>query len=177
MTGITIREAREDELDAAGALVVRAYAGNGTPDGRHAQYAEYLDHVRDARGRSRHCPILVAVESGGDAGADLGGILLGCVSYVPDAASPYAELEVDGEAGFRMLGVDPAAQGRGVGQALVEACISRARAAGRRGLAISTGPDMVAAHRLYERLGFRRAPARDFEPVPGIGLWAYVLVL
>ena len=175
MTGITIREAREDELDAAGALVARAYQGNGTPHGKDTEYGEYLDHIRDARGRSAHCPILVAVDA--DVDADAAGTLLGCVSYVPDAAGPFAELEVDGEAGFRMLGVDPAAQGRGVGQALVEACIARARAAGRRGLAISTGPDMVAAHRLYERLGFRRAPARDFEPVPGIGLWAYVLVL
>jgi hypothetical protein len=36
---------------------------------------------------------------------------------------------------------------------------------------------MTTAHRLYERLGFRRAPDRDFEPVPGILLWAYVLPL
>jgi GNAT superfamily N-acetyltransferase len=177
VTGITIREAREDELDAAGALVARAYQGLGTAHGKDAEHGEYLDHIRDARGRSRHCPILVAVDADLDADADVAGTLLGCVSYVPDAASPFAELEVDGEAGFRMLGVDPAAQGRGVGQALVEACIARARAAGRHGLAISTGRDMVTAHRLYERLGFRRAPARDFEPVPGIGLWAYVLVL
>lgn len=27
------------------------------------------------------------------------------------------------------------------------------------------------------RLGFRRAPDRDFEPVRGVGLWAFVLAL
>jgi ribosomal protein S18 acetylase RimI-like enzyme len=169
MTGVTVREALESELDAAGELVARAYGGIAVPDGHVADYAGYLGHVRNARGRSRDCPILVAV--------DEAGALLGCVSYVPDAANPFAELEVDGEAGFRMLGVDPAAQGRGAGRALVEACIARAGADGRRGIAISTAPEMAAAHRLYERLGFRRAPERDFEPVPGIGLWAYVLAL
>jgi GNAT superfamily N-acetyltransferase len=162
-----VREARDDELDAAGALVVAAYEAQGGIDGEDGR--GYLEFVRDARGRSRHCPIFVAVD---DAGT-----LLGCVSYVPGAGNPFAEVETGDEAGFRMLGVDPAGQGRGVGRALVEACIERARADSRPGLAISTGPGMAPAHRLYERLGFRRAPDRDFEPVPGILLWAYVLTL
>ena len=98
--------------------------------------------------------------------------MLGCVTYVPGVDNRFAELEVEGEAGFRMLGVAPAAQRRGVGEALVRACIARAREAGRRGLAISTGRDMLSAHRLYERLGFRRAPDRDFDPVPGVHLLA-----
>jgi ribosomal protein S18 acetylase RimI-like enzyme len=167
VTPVSVREARDDELDAAGAVVAAAYSAPGVlGDGGHG----YLDHVRDARGRARDCPVLVAV--GQDAGE-----LLGCVTYVPHAGNPFAEVEVEGEAGFRMLGVAVAAQGRGVGRSLVEACIDRARADGRLGLAISTGPGMTTAHRLYERLGFRRAPDRDFEPVPGILLWAYVLPL
>lgn len=168
MSGFVVRVAVDDELDAAGRLVADAYVAGGslTGDEEHG----YLDHIRDARGRARHCPILVAV-------GDPGGELLGCVTYVPAAGNPFAELEEEGEAGFRMLGVAPAAQGRGVGQALVEACIARAGADRRSGLAISTGPEMAAAHRLYRRLGFRRAPDRDFEPVPGVRLWAFVLDL
>ena len=34
---------------------------------------------------------------------------------------------------------------------------------------------MVAAHRLYERMHFRRATERDWSPIPGIELRAYVL--
>ncbi|MCZ2859682.1 GNAT family N-acetyltransferase [Blastococcus sp. VKM Ac-2987] len=72
-----------------------------------------------------------------------------------------------------MLVVDPAAQGRGVGAALVSACLERARRAGKRRVVISTGTRMTAAHRLYERLGFTRLPERDWSPVPGIDLLVY----
>ena len=167
MTGVAVREARPDELDAAGAIVADAYNAQG---GLDADHLDYLDEIRDARGRSNVCPILVAVEEGS-------GALLGCVTYVPGAGNPFAELERDDEAGFRMLGVAPAAQGRGAGEALVRACIARARTAGRSGIAISTAPEMQAAHRLYERLGFCRAADRDFDPVPGVHLIAYVLAL
>ena len=167
MSAFTVREARPDELDTAGRLVADAYLAAGVLDsGDH----EYLEEIRDARRRSRVCPILVAVEEGSDA-------ILGCVTYVPAAGHPYAELEIEGAAGFRMLGVAPAAQRHGVGAVLVHACIERARSAGRRGVAISTGHDMAPAHRLYEGLGFVRAPDRDFDPVPGVHLIAYTLAL
>jgi ribosomal protein S18 acetylase RimI-like enzyme len=170
VTAFGVREARDDELDAAGALVVGAYVAAGVLDPSVEGDLGYADHIRDARERARHCPILVAVEEGT-------GALLGCVTYVPGPGNPFAELEAEGEAGFRMLGVAPWAQRQGVARALVEACVALARAAGRRGLAISTGSDMAPAHRLYEGLGFRRAPERDFEPVPGIELVAFVLPL
>jgi len=163
--GVTVRLARDDELDAAGELVVAAYRTH--PD--MANSDGYLAHVRDARGRVAETDVLVAVD---DAGR-----LLGCVSYVRDHASAFAEVEQPGEAGFRMLGVAREARGRGVGQSLVEACLERARAAGRTGVVIVTAPSWTDAQRLYERLGFRRAPERDFEPVPGIILWAYALAL
>ena len=36
---------------------------------------------------------------------------------------------------------------------------------------------MRAAHRLYERTGFRRLPERDWSPRPGVQLLAYSLEL
>jgi hypothetical protein len=36
---------------------------------------------------------------------------------------------------------------------------------------------MTSAHRIYERLGFRRAPERDWSPVPGVDLMAFALRL
>ena len=164
---IAVREARPDELAAAGDVVVRAYRALGGGGDAHEAY---LEHVRDAAGRARHCPVLVAVDEGT-------GEVLGSVTYVPGQGNAFAELAGEGEGEFRMLGVAPEAQGRGVGAALVRACIAWARADGRHGIVISTTPVMHAAHRLYEHLGFRRAPERDWVPVPGVELWAYVLAL
>jgi ribosomal protein S18 acetylase RimI-like enzyme len=90
--------------------------------------------------------------------------------------SPYAEITDEGEAEFRMLVVDPAARGRGLGEALVRACIERARALGSPRLRLSTLPLMTAAHRLYERLGFVRTPERDWSP-PTVRLLSYALDL
>jgi hypothetical protein len=36
---------------------------------------------------------------------------------------------------------------------------------------------MATAHRLYERLGFTRSPARDWKPVPEVQLRTYELAL
>jgi len=162
---ITVRVARDDELDEAGAIVAEAYRvmpGMGDD-------VDYLAFVRDARGRTSDCDVLVAVDEAGR--------VLGSASYVSDPASGLREIELPGEAAFRMLGVSAAARGRGAGQALVVACIDRARASGRTALAISTMPGWADAHRLYERLGFRRAPERDFDPGAGVHLIAFVLPL
>ena len=34
---------------------------------------------------------------------------------------------------------------------------------------------MRAAHRIYERVGFERAPERDWSPVPGVELLAFAI--
>ena len=78
-----------------------------------------------------------------------------------DDSNPYAEFEGADAAAFRMLAVDPAAQGRGVGRVMVQACIERARRDGKRRLTLMTTGSMDAAHHLYGRLGFRRTPESD----------------
>lgn len=40
-------------------------------------------------------------------------------------------------------------------------------------MVISTEPEMVVAHRMYERMGFVRSPGRDWAPRPGIDLLTY----
>ena len=158
-----IREARPEEYEAAGELCVLAYAAiEGETD------LGYFGELRDVATRAEVVPVLVAAEPDGT--------LLGTVTYVP-GPGPYAESERADEAGFRMLAVAPWAQGRGVGRALVEACIARARSDGRTGLVILTRPSMHAAHKLYESLGFDRNRAGDFEFEPGEWLWGYRLAL
>jgi GNAT superfamily N-acetyltransferase len=161
---VEVREVRPDEFAALGEVTVAAYRTVGE-DGHDG----YLDFVRDVATRASICPVFVAVTEDG--------AVLGGVTYVPGSGTPYSESESDGEAGFRMLAVDPMAQGRGVGRALVEACIARARSDGRHRLVLLTRPLMTDAHVLYLRMGFRRAPERDCEPEPGIDLLGFVLDL
>jgi ribosomal protein S18 acetylase RimI-like enzyme len=104
------------------------------------------------------------------------GQVLGGVAYVP-GPGPLSEMVGDDEAGIRMLAVAPEAQGRGVGRALAEACIERARAAGRRRIVLLTMPSMTVAQRLYLSLGFARDSANDWEYEPGHVLWGFALEL
>jgi GNAT superfamily N-acetyltransferase len=102
--------------------------------------------------------------------AEIDGAIVGSAAlYEPDAAAygdlvsatPWPEL--------RLVAVAPAARGRGVAQALVAACIDRARRQGARAVGLHTSRSMRAAMRLYERIGFVRDPEHDFRP-PGAEL-------
>ncbi|MCW5635604.1 MAG: GNAT family N-acetyltransferase [Rubrivivax sp.] len=76
--------------------------------------------------------------------------------------------------GIRLLGVEPAQRGGGVGKALTLACIELARTAGHEQVVLHTTQPMQVAWAMYERLGFVRRPALDFSqqglPVFGFGL-------
>jgi ribosomal protein S18 acetylase RimI-like enzyme len=167
---LVVREAREEELDRIGALTAEVYQDEGLAG------SEYLKVLRDARTRwqSPATTLLVAFDDGAEEAADL----LGTVVYAAPG-SPWQDLARGAEAEFRMLATGIAARGRGVGEALVRACVERAKRAGAPRLVLSTGPEMFAAHRLYERIGFVRVPERDWSPRPGSGvqLRAYTLDL
>jgi len=147
----TTREATDDELDAAGAVVCAAYAADG-----HAS-AEYHRVLADARARAKEATVVVAVTAAGQ--------VVGSVTFAL-AGSPWADVATDGEAEFRMLG-----------GALSRWCIDRARASGRRRIVISSQPEMTSAHRMYLALGFVRRPDLDWSPVPGVDLLGFSLEL
>ncbi|GMA88558.1 hypothetical protein GCM10025868_38080 [Angustibacter aerolatus] len=58
-------------------------------------------------------------------------------------------------------------------EALVRACVDRARSEGRGRILLSTQTQMHAAQRLYGRLGFVRRPDLDWVPEPGVDLLGY----
>ncbi len=90
------------------------------------------------------------------------GRVAGAVTLVLEAG-PYFEwgFGSDGDCGFRMLAVDPAAQGGGIGPALVSECLRRATEAGKKRMVLGSTEWMTTAHRMYERFGFRRRPDLD----------------
>jgi GNAT superfamily N-acetyltransferase len=158
---VNVRHAREAEHALLGELCVRAYAGDGLGP------AGYQAVLRDVGARAAAAEVLVA---------EAGGELLGTVTLMLEPG-PLTEIAVAGEGEFRMLAVAPAARGRGAGTALVRACAEAARARGHRALVCSSQDRMVAAHRIYARLGFVRDPRRDWSPVPGVELLAFALPL
>lgn len=158
---LTVRRVQAQEHEAVGALTLAAY--RALPN-YHAE-TSYEAELVDARRRAEAAEVLVAV--------DADGRILGAVTYVRDRTNPYAEWDDEDAAGIRMLAVAPDAQRRGVGGELVRACIERARADGKRRLVLHSTPWMTSAHRLYERLGFRRAVERDLTPLPDVPLLGF----
>jgi len=96
------------------------------------------------------------------AAQDASGALLGTVTLVP-GASAASLLAVAGEVELHLLAVWADARGRGIGEALVAAVLREATTARATAVWLWTQPAMQSAQRLYERLGFRRVPARDFR--------------
>jgi ribosomal protein S18 acetylase RimI-like enzyme len=164
---ITVRAAEADELDEIGELTAAAYLDAGLL--ARGQDDPYLLRLRDARRRAEHAQVLAALDTAS-------GRLLGAVTFVPDGGE-FADLARPGEGEFRMLAVRADERGRGAGEALVRECLARARSGGLRRVVLCSQPAMRAAHRLYARLGFVRAPELDWQPVPEVPLWGFALDL
>lgn len=156
-----VRPVRSGEFDRLGAITVEAYT---TLPG-HVPEPDYEAELADVAGRANDATVLVALAEDG--------CVLGGVTLVTDSDSPLSEHDVAGAASIRMLAVDQSARGRGVGEGLVRACLDRAADAGATAIVLHSTPWMHGAHRLYDRLGFRRDPALDWTPVPGIDLLGF----
>jgi GNAT superfamily N-acetyltransferase len=80
--------------------------------------------------------------------ADRSGERLGCVFVVRHPKR-------DGVARLRLLLVEPAARGLGIGKRLVQACTSFAREAGYHTITLWTDSELTAARAIYAREGYR----------------------
>jgi GNAT superfamily N-acetyltransferase len=164
-----VRVAEAAEYVAAGRVTADAYHADDLlrrVDGLID--ADYEAQLMDASRRAREARLLVAVDDGQ---------VLGTVTWCPPT-SPWRELATaPDQAEFRMLSVAAAGRRRGVGRALVKACLDRARAEGMHEVLLSSLPQMMAAHALYKEFGFVRAPELDHSPKPDVHLWAFRLSL
>jgi predicted N-acetyltransferase YhbS len=156
-----VRDARESDRSAIRALTLRAYGDYATLmdplawSGLEAAVTSALDATDGAEQR------IVA---------DDHGTLIGSVMLFPAATQAYGALASSSSAPeLRLLAVAHEARGRGVGRALVEECIRRAREGGATALGLHTSKSMAVAMDLYRRMGFERVPELDFQP-PGAEL-------
>ena len=169
MEGLRIRDAQQIDRGAIEAVTLAAYQEYAATMPEH--WRAYRQNILATLATVEPAAQLVAVREGGIVGT----VVLypaGTVLAIPGSASmTRTSPEV------RLLAVAPEARGRGVGEALMHECIRRARQSGVTALTLHTTDMMRAAMRLYGRLGFQRAPALDFHPVPDITIKGYRLEL
>jgi GNAT superfamily N-acetyltransferase len=160
---VTVRPMRRDEAPVVGVLTLAAYDRYGTIEG------DYRDFLADPLRRIDRCTaVLVATVPD----ASDGDRVVGTVTYVePDDPEWEDRPQRHGDAGFRVLAVDPTYEGRGVGSALVDACFDLARETGAHRMLITSMSWMDRAHALYVgRYGFVRRPDLDVRFPSGTGV-------
>lgn len=154
--GVHVRSMRPDDAPEVGRLTLASYDTYGFIGGAYRE--ELGDPAQRLGGATA---VLVA---------ELDGRVVGTVTYVlPGDEQWEGRPTPAGDCGFRVLAVDPSAEGRGVGRHLVAHCIERARADGRHRLVITTMAWMSRAHALYGRLGFERRADLDIRFPSGVG--------
>ena len=94
--------------------------------------------------------------------AETDGELLGTAVLVR-SGNELRQIAKAGEAEIHLVAVKSSARRKGAAEALLHACEKRALELGVNSLVLSTQASMVAAQRLYEKLGFRRNPDRDWS--------------
>jgi ribosomal protein S18 acetylase RimI-like enzyme len=148
---IDLREAREQDLDRV-IDVLQAANREFEPGLPPSFYRAYLANVLAVRSRLAESQLLVADQGTGS--------LVGTITLYPDASKEGWGWP-SGWAGIRAVAVEPSARGLGIGRRLAEACITRSRGRGAPTICLHTAPFMEAATRMYESVGFRRAPEFD----------------
>jgi len=118
-----------------GAGYVEQFGWDGAFEGLAARIvADFIDHFDPERER---CWI-----------AETDGHHVGHIFLVRHPDQP-------GTAKLRLLYVDPSARGLGLGKTLVNECVQFARSAGYKKITLWTQSVLTAAHRIYQRAGFK----------------------
>ena len=169
MKDLDIRNARQEDQDAILDVTLSAYQEYATIAPQH--WEGYRQNILATLAESNSNEQLVAQQNE----AIVGTVLL-YPGRPPSSTSgePAPALEWPT---MRLLAVAPVARGQGIGTALVRECMRRTLSAGHETLTLHTTDMMQTAMRMYERMGFVRAPELDFHPVEEVTVKGYRLNL
>jgi ribosomal protein S18 acetylase RimI-like enzyme len=152
---VKIRQAGAEELSRVENLVKAAYR-EFQPLMPEVAWNRWMDNISETL-QAPEGMVLVAGNQGR---------IQGAVKFYPDAGQARQGQWPAGAASIRLLAVSPASRGRGYGRLLTQACLNRARDLSIPTIFLFTGTFMTAARKLYEKLGFKRAPEFDRDPGP-----------
>jgi GNAT superfamily N-acetyltransferase len=166
---LMIRDARADERDATVAVTLAAYE----------QYAAFMPSFAWEMYRAEIVETVTHPDNGDHIVAEWAGEIVGSVLLISPEHEPLDSIgpETSDVPEVRLLAVTPPARGHGVGKALMEECIRRVRQAGFPSITLHTHEMMAVAMRMYEKMGFARAPELDFSPMEGALIKGYRMEL
>ncbi|WP_238857982.1 bifunctional helix-turn-helix transcriptional regulator/GNAT family N-acetyltransferase [Poritiphilus flavus] len=164
---VSVRNASDEEFFKVGQLMVEVYARlKGFPkEWEQPEYYKMLASVGELT-KKPQTEILVAATDDGDLAGAV--VFFGDVKYYGAGGSVTEEKDA---CGFRLLAVDEAFRGHGIGKLLTKACILKGKQMGLNNLIIHTTAAMQTAWKMYESMGFKRALDLDFiqEELPVYG--------
>ena len=168
----TVRNARPEEFEEIGALMVQVYSQlEGFPKiSEQPDYYKMLVNV-GALTNNPGTALLVAVNDENS--------IAGAVVYFNEMkyyGSGGTATREENAAGFRLLAVDPAIRGKGIGKLLANECIKKARENKLGQVIIHTTMAMQTAWRMYEQMGFKRSEDLDFSQ-QGFPVFGFRLLL
>ena len=150
VTTVAIREASETDLPVIGAIYAAARIdppGMNTPERLASAWRRLRHETPGAR-------VLIAEVDG----RAVGTLTLFVLPMLGHGGGAGALVEA--------VAVDERVQGRGVGRALMDEAMRRARGAGCYKLALSSNAKRAGAHAFYERLGYERHGVSFVTAVP-----------
>ncbi|MCZ6703845.1 MAG: GNAT family N-acetyltransferase [Ignavibacteria bacterium] len=153
-----VRDATLTEFPEIGELMVNVYSQlEGFPTkNEQPNYYKMLANIGSLTENPK-TKLLIAISSSGKIGG--GVVYFGDMKYYGSGGTATREKN---SAGFRLLTVDPAARGQGIGKLLTKACIQMAKDEKQNQMIIHTTKAMQIAWKMYENMGFKRSRDLDF---------------
>jgi len=136
-----------------------------------AAFLQYREHYQEWEQFSRRLGCMDALAASAEIVVGrIDGRVAGAVAYVAPGM-PRASFFTPEWAVLRMLVVEPASRGLGLGRALTLECLRRAERDGAALIALHTSPIMQVALAMYYRLGFEFV--RSVPPIHGVPYGIY----
>jgi GNAT superfamily N-acetyltransferase len=154
-----IRNVKADEFEEIGKLMVSVYSSlEGFPaPSEQPDYYKMLANIGELT-KNPETELLVAISPEDKIAG--GVVYFSDMQYYGSGGTATKERNA---AGFRLLAVDPAARGQGIGRLLVEECIRKAKEKNLRQMIIHTTEAMRTAWEMYVKLGFEHSEDLDFR--------------